>query len=485
MISIWMAYAAAVALLLGLAALAAETAARGRSLPTRAAWALSVAGSVVIPLWGWLRPAPPAPAPGAGGAIDAAALAFLLEWHAAVAAAPPTLLESLDAFVPVAWAITSALLALAVAAGFARIFLRARSWTEASVPGGQVLLSDDFGPALLGLRRPAVVLPRWALGLSADRVRWIVLHEEEHRRGGDALLLLAGALALVAMPWSPALWWQVRRLRAAVEVDCDARVLRHGVPAAAYGRMLLELGTRTGGPALPVAALSRPRSLLERRLTMIVHGVKRGRRGRTALAVAAAAALTVVACEAPAPTAVEPAGGGETEAALQVTPAAAKANAFFGQVLEADQAPIVYLDGVRLDGLPGDLDPDRIDRVEVVKGGAALATFGDEAAHGVVQIFTKEGTGDVPEGAMTVRLRGTASFGPAREEELRAQRRLKLTAAAERMGAEVRVIVDGEPYEGELRALDPDQVARVEIVGSAAEGGQRVHITTKKGGGGR
>ncbi len=35
------------------------------------------------------------------------------------------------------------------------------------------------------------------------------------------------------------------------------------------------------------------------------------------------------------------------------------------------------------------LDPDTIDRIEVVKGGAAEALYGERAAGGVIQIYTK------------------------------------------------------------------------------------------------
>ncbi len=66
------------------------------------------------------------------------------------------------------------------------------------------------------------------------------------------------------------------------------------------------------------------------------------------------------------------------------------------------QLPIIYLDGVRMDGFHdlemglsqvkglASLDPDAIERVEVLKGPAAAALYGSEAEGGVIQIFTKE-----------------------------------------------------------------------------------------------
>jgi outer membrane cobalamin receptor len=86
------------------------------------------------------------------------------------------------------------------------------------------------------------------------------------------------------------------------------------------------------------------------------------------------------------------------------------------------QRPIVYIDGVRVDGSGGewgggvnggsttccafsggagedrlsDLNPDEIDRVEVIKGPAAATLYGSEASGGVIQIFTKRGRNNSP-----------------------------------------------------------------------------------------
>ncbi len=59
-----------------------------------------------------------------------------------------------------------------------------------------------------------------------------------------------------------------------------------------------------------------------------------------------------------------------------------------------DNQPIVYVDGVRMDDYGealNSLSPDRIDRVEIVKGEAAKAQYGEEGSNGVVQVFLKSG----------------------------------------------------------------------------------------------
>ena len=72
--------------------------------------------------------------------------------------------------------------------------------------------------------------------------------------------------------------------------------------------------------------------------------------------------------------------------------------------------PVIYVDGVRVDsrstGSPLDIETggarsssiadiplDNIERVEFLKGGSATTLFGSDAANGVLQIFTKDGTG--------------------------------------------------------------------------------------------
>lgn len=61
---------------------------------------------------------------------------------------------------------------------------------------------------------------------------------------------------------------------------------------------------------------------------------------------------------------------------------------------ESGLQPLVYIDGVRVEGageaVMSELDPDQIERVEVVKGDAALRLFGEDATGGVIQIFLKD-----------------------------------------------------------------------------------------------
>lgn len=86
--------------------------------------------------------------------------------------------------------------------------------------------------------------------------------------------------------------------------------------------------------------------------------------------------------------------------------------------LSGATTPVIYIDGVRVDGgdnfrlaastggvttsALNDLLTGDIERVEFLKGGASSTLYGSEAANGVIQIFTKKGIPGAPKYAFTV-----------------------------------------------------------------------------------
>lgn len=152
-----------------------------------------------------------------------------------------------------------------IRAGVALRVLRRRAERRV-VDGVPVLLTDRIGPATIGLYRPVVLVPRDLLHLDESLRRLVLRHEREHCDAHDPWLLLAAAIAVVLVPWNVALWYVARRLRLAVEIDCDTRVLSGGADETRYGQLLLWVAH--GRVALPIApALAAPHSHLERRIT--------------------------------------------------------------------------------------------------------------------------------------------------------------------------------------------------------------------------
>ena len=123
----------------------------------------------------------------------------------------------------------------------------------------------------------------------------MIAHEQAHLTRHDPQVLTLALFLLVLMPWNVPLWWQVHRLRRAIEVDCDARVLEKGLDPEKYRQMLTEVGRRTSGHMGMVAAMSESPSLLQQRLRLMADPVQRGPVAASMLVLLAFAFVTVAA----------------------------------------------------------------------------------------------------------------------------------------------------------------------------------------------
>jgi TonB-dependent SusC/RagA subfamily outer membrane receptor len=286
----------------------------------------------------------------------------------------------------------------------------------------------------------------------------ILAHETGHVAAGDPLVLAAVCALAALMPWNPVLWIILGRARLAVELDCDARVLRGGVSPRSYGSLLVDVAERSSGSRLAATALADDSSHLQQRILAMQprrfsYPVLRG-----ASAALIALAGLLAACEAKVPTAAEIeqldaqkaeqtahalglAGdsvalwlvdGERTSAAaarriasdsiatvnisksakgpvIVITTKRDKAAMPEGQELEARArrhagaardtglaitvgtvSPLVLIDGVRSNAAAlKALDRSRIEQVDVLKGNAAAAIYGADAAAGVIVVKTK------------------------------------------------------------------------------------------------
>jgi len=188
-------------------------------------------------------------------------------------------------------------------------------WPREAHRGRDVRVAPGLGPATVGLLRPQIVVPRWAVDLPPDELELILAHEEEHVRHRDPLLLGLGLVTLIACPWNPFVWWQHRRLRDAVEVDCDRRVIRSGAASARYADLLVRIGSRRARRLALAPTLNGTMSLLERRLAAMKKTNLRAALPRTLAATALSLALLVVACTTEPPVASD--GPGASAAVVQ------------------------------------------------------------------------------------------------------------------------------------------------------------------------
>ena len=408
----WMTYATLIGLLIAAGAFAIERLVVSRGKPRRFVWLAALGLAVVIPVAGGLRQPSasavlePTPAePPAVGNKPAPEHWIVIPRVPIPEGAQPARIAVLI------WGAGSLACVAALAGVLLMVARGRRRWEHRRLDGSPVYVSRSFGPALVGVAKPSVVVPAWVVALEAPARAAIIRHEAEHARARDHLALLCGGLVAAAFPWSPAIWWMCRRLRAAIEIDCDRRVIASGIGAADYGAVLLHAGSRFHTRWGFAPAMGQPRSLLERRLKTMSEKRRKLAVGHAAALAALSIGALVVACDAPAPTelrdAIEEVVGNDaadgTVTGLSNQPGQSTMVKWF----DSDAAPLVFLDDVRVEtreDLPeavrqwiegGFRDADFVGRVEAVRGSDATALYGEAGANGTIRIYTGHDGPDV------------------------------------------------------------------------------------------
>lgn len=290
MIASWMLYAILAGALFTVAAFALDRVAVARGRPVRMIWLLALLFSVAWPVGRGIVGVIPART----AAVHIIPFAITVQSPAMTTTANGWSQEAIDRALLIAWLGLSALFVFRLTRAVATIRRTRSTWKSADVDGTSVRLSSNVGPAVIGLRSMDVVLPEWILSLDAPLRAIVLHHEEEHRSARDPYLLFGAALAVALMPWNVALWFQARRLRLAIELDCDARVLRAHPSTERYGLLMLTIAQRkSAGAGLFSPMLTEPTSLLERRILAMRPTTRRLARvtvyGGSTLAVAALA----------------------------------------------------------------------------------------------------------------------------------------------------------------------------------------------------
>jgi TonB family protein len=263
MIASWMLYTALVGALMTVAAMALDRVAVARHRPTRMIWFAAVVLSIAWPI----GRAAARMAPAQTRAVRLMPFTITVQSPTMTSRASGVSREAIDRALLFVWCGLSGLLLLRLARGVVTLRRTSDTWTPAEVDGTPVRLSSNVGPAVIGLRSMDVVLPEWILSLDAPLRAIVLKHEEEHRSARDPYLLFGAAVAVALMPWNVALWLQAKRLRLAIELDCDARVLRAHPSTERYGLLMLTIAQRRSvAPTLFAPMLTEPTTQLERRI---------------------------------------------------------------------------------------------------------------------------------------------------------------------------------------------------------------------------
>ena len=233
----WLAASMALALLLSAAAWRAERLLQRRGRTTRWLWLAAIAASVILPL-AWL--------PGVLAAMPATQSQLTLGW----------------------FVLSSGMLLLLVLRS-AWLLSHQRRWQTTLLLGTPVYLSGGIGPCVAGLLRPRIVMPVWLQLIPPRQQALLLAHAQCRLAARDPQLLALAYALIVLMPWNLPLWWQLHRLRFAIEVDCDARMLAQGHALRDYATVLRRHGQYYSGltGAAPIV-LGDPRALRRRRHLM-------------------------------------------------------------------------------------------------------------------------------------------------------------------------------------------------------------------------
>ncbi|MDF3019724.1 MAG: hypothetical protein K0Q92_1027 [Steroidobacteraceae bacterium] len=308
----WMFYAIMVSLLLSVGAFLAERAARLKQAGTRWVWITAIVASLVLPtlMSSVTFEVPDVLGDQVSSKIVALRQTTTLTLSPAVwitGEPEPRSWRVADETIRRLWLGVSVAMLLALFASGIQLAVRKRRWRRETVAGIPVYLTADVGPAVVGLLRPSIALPEWVANASSQHQTSVLAHEQAHLDARDPQLFTSALALLVFMPWNLPLWWQLRRLRYAIEIDCDARVLRAGVDPAHYGETLIVVGERQSAYIGAVAAMSESKSFLEERIEHMIRKPVRWRRLGAATLASVSIALTAVAAQVAPPNADAPA----------------------------------------------------------------------------------------------------------------------------------------------------------------------------------
>jgi len=318
MIAQLMIYGTEVAVLVSIGAWAIERVAIWRGFARRGCWAAALVLSVGIPVISILMPAktPPQPAMTPVAMVShetparaiAPPLAPVQRTHISAETPPPESATqhpgtvTLETALVAAWCAGTCALLITYLFLTVRLRQAARNWRQDRIDGQEVWITDSMGPAVYGFFSPIILLPGWLLQADVKERSAALAHERSHLEARDPALLLLGLLLITLFPWNLPLWWQLRRLRFAIEVDCDARVLNEGMTPRDYGSALLAIGERGIAAPIGAVALTEPASQLLRRIRIMTTDIAKPGKAAMLATVVLAAACIGVAARTQAPT---------------------------------------------------------------------------------------------------------------------------------------------------------------------------------------
>lgn len=120
--------------------------------------------------------------------------------------------------------------------------------------------TGTISPALAGIFRPRIILPRFLLDPARSaELAWALRHELAHREGLDSRWAFATQIIRAGFWWNPAVHLLQRMWANAREQVCDRAAVSSPEERAAYGHFLISLAAKYPAAAVAMAAASKRR----------------------------------------------------------------------------------------------------------------------------------------------------------------------------------------------------------------------------------
>lgn len=211
----------------------------------------------------------------------------------------------------IAWLLGSGVIALAFLIAHWRL---ARQWRLAPRQADPrcprlPIVRANFGPALVGLWQPVLVLPRDFEDRYERRQQALVFaHESAHAAAGDLRIRTLMLLLAIGQWWNPLGWFALGKLIEDQELACDAQVIAANPDERASYARTLTAAVLDSSIAPLMCSLHQSHPLL-RRIAMLNRSTPSSRRRLCAslltLLLALAMSAVVWAADAAAPTGVD------------------------------------------------------------------------------------------------------------------------------------------------------------------------------------
>ncbi len=241
-------------------------------------------------------------------------------------------LPSVSGLLLAVWVMGVALVLLPMIAGLMRV-RRVRQnglpWQEGQAVVAEIataravrirtqLLLDAMvvGPMTCGVFRPVIVLPQDVRVWDPEDLQRAIVHELEHIRRRDWLMMLIARVVCALYWFHPLVWLSWRQLRLEAERACDDAVLLGAHPEV-YANQLVTLAERLASDRAESALAMANRSDLCARVSAVLdHRQPRGRAGSLWIATVSAVALLLLAGIAPLRAVAVPQAGVDASSLL-------------------------------------------------------------------------------------------------------------------------------------------------------------------------